>query len=279
MSKVIINLVAEGDSWFSVPAIPPGFTNIIEVLERFPSFTYSHENQRYSLVYKHAAIGRTLQDMVDAEQGNSNIERAFKRYRSTSQLGNVKALLLAGGGNDFLDKLDSLLNKNQQETTDKDAVNEAVKDAFNESMMEKFIEELREDYQYFINLCKNDRYNCKVVTLSYCYPKPQKNGHLGKIFARKGYNKADIRKKICKIMIDNYLETLLKDLANENEGSFYYVASHEKVKEKYYIDEIHLDLEGCRIVARAIEEKLNEIFFPTKNVSGNVKTKKAKNTK
>ena len=255
MSKVN-NLVVRGDSWFSVPAIPPNLTNIIEVLGRFPLFTDSHDNQRYFLVYQHAAKGTTLRDMVNTEKGNHNIEKVFIKHRSRGN--KVKALLLAGGGNDFLNKFNSLLDQYQQGRTGKNA--------FNEDRMEKFIEKLKGYYQYFIDLCNSDEYNCKVVTLSYSYPSPQKGGLLGEILTGKGYNTVDIRKKICKSMIDDYfVGALLENLVNKNKKRFYYVSSHELVGPGEYIDEIHLNPKGCRIVAQAIKGKLNEIFFTTNN--------------
>ena len=251
MSREITHLISVGDSWFAYPDTP-FTTNIMAVLKNLSSFTDSHANQVYEIVEHQAASGKTLQQMVEHEKGSQNIENIIKRRKTTNQLGNIKALLLAGGGNDFLNDFSSLLK------TYKPGM--SSQDAFDEEKMSLLIGKLKNHYQYFIDLGK--KHECAVISLSYCYPIPRPNGFLDKIFKNKKYPDENIRKYICRLSIGKYFVPMLDSLCSKigNQYLFYYVPSHKKVVEEYYRDEIHLNRKGCKKIALAIEDKLDEVF-------------------
>jgi hypothetical protein len=88
--KVKDVLLAEGDSWFSYPGL-----DVISALESRLS-----NNVRY-VAFSAAKAGDTLEAMAYDAEELQGYAREFKKVKDAGRQGDVKAILLSGGGNDL----------------------------------------------------------------------------------------------------------------------------------------------------------------------------------
>jgi hypothetical protein len=86
-----LNLLAQGDSWFSIGAIPPTrTTNVLQEIRL----------QRSAVAVNCAAPGAVLRHMVDTMRAP-----VFKQLLSGNVAHHWHAILISGGGNDLIDAL------------------------------------------------------------------------------------------------------------------------------------------------------------------------------
>lgn len=268
-----INIIAEGDSWFSYPeepwVIPILGMRSTDVLARF-----MYRARKYQLVRGGALAmrGESLAKMrAKEEKGEAILEELKKlnNVNNTDQEYHIKAMIFSGGGNDLIENLNNIILYKK----DVKLSNPEARVCLDRNALGTLKERVKNDYQYFINLCKN--YNVKLITHTYYYPNPTKGGArlLGgmlkvtdpwfkKEFEGKGYEgEIDLQKDICKYLIKDYFIPLLKELKKTNQSDFDFVNVTEiGLKEKDQLDEIHLNASGCIKVAKAFIKKLNGYF-------------------
>ena len=256
-----INILAEGDSWFSMPGAPALLsalfsgvnvvtTDVLAQFVRIPS--------RYQLFKEgsRAHKGDTITEMVNHEADKNTLATDFEQAPESEP---IRAMLFSGGGNDLLVQLPAILNQKDPQDPQKPYVNEK---AFNGVK-----QEIQDGYRFFIKLCKDN--NAKLISHTYYspdldYPPPHRDPDvdLKRKLTGKGYTDPEDWTEICRQLIEDRFVPLLNELKNEYPSDFDYVGVHELPLEDDRRDQIHLSLKGCKEVAQAFVDKLDEHFPP-----------------
>lgn len=160
-------LVAEGDSWLNL---------------RGPDLEEALESQGYK-VKSDAKAGARLQEMITDEQ----LEKL--RAMLNKVQGSPQAMILSGGGNDFLDRFDRCLHPREY-AVDNDNV--SIEKMFNESGLESVLKELKELYRKWfdeVSKCMTREWpktRIPILIHSYACPSIDEKGLVRCYFFRKG---------------------------------------------------------------------------------------------
>ena len=193
-------LIAEGDSWFDYP-----FHDVLSDLEDLYAFDVESVAHHGDSVEEMAYSGGQLDDFS-------------RRVEKTLRTGvKPRAILLSGGGNDVAgDEFAVLLNHARSSIS-----------GLNESVVDGIIQErVRDAYVTILaaitQICKSQiGSTVPIIIHGYDYPVPDGRGFLGGFgplpgpwlepgFRDKGYSDMNVRKGICKDLIDRFNEMLAK---------------------------------------------------------------------
>lgn len=277
-------IIAEGDSWFALPHIPPHASNILhyfhlEATKGSKQYIIVGENQgpggqqNFGTINGFAKYGHTSGQMV---KDIGKIKKVIQNAQAIKQP--IKACLFSAGGNDLIESfqkgkiLKSYPGRDKYQNPKQVIYQGATKD---------IIKTVEKNYQIFINLCQ--KYQIKMIAHSYYYPAPERGGFrfldispkfavlagpwFEPEFDKKGYPKNSIRNNICKSLIVNYFVPMLEQLEKKGNGTFCFIRSHtilENFRKKsqiknMHLDEIHLRATGCKVLAKEYKKKLIEL--------------------
>ena len=279
VSKVTV--IAEGDSWFSIPHIPPHASSALHYfnlkastgsLQYMLAGRNSHcGQQRVGSPTSFARYGHTSTRMVrDIREIRKKILECQKANKP------IKALLFSAGGNDLI----GLFQKGKiLKTYPGKSKYREPKQVIHQGDLKDLIKTIKKNYQIFIDLCK--KHEMKMIAHSYCYPAPDQGGFrlidispefpilagpwFEPEFEKKSYPRGSIRNNICKILIDDYFVPMLVQLEKNNKGTFYFIRSHTILKKYHtqasikniHLDEIHLKAKGYQILAQEFRKELD----------------------
>ena len=238
-------LVAEGDSWFSLPGS--------DVLDELEDLGYDMESVAHP--------GDTVESMAYLEGQIKKLARVLNRIATRNDT--PRAILLSGGGNDIAgDGLAFLLNHKY-----------ANLDTLNEEMVKGLIDvRLFAAYDRLVTLI--DELNMRlfersvrIVVHGYDYAVPDGRGFLGgwwilpgpwlkPAFNRRGYEKLSENRKTIRKLIDRFNLMLVK-LANER-PSVRYVNLRGTLRAAFphhrqdWGDELHPREQGFELIAKEI---------------------------
>jgi hypothetical protein len=223
-------IVAEGDSWFS---LPPWYQRTL----------MSHLQLSYP-INNVAHMGDTLEDMMIQGQ-----------YLPYLQTGRVKFLLFSGGGNDFLGSLTACLNLFDVDHADPSDAPYYLTPFFDQSL--KRIDQL---YRFLAGQVHQISPNTNLIVHGYDYATPFANGvFLGKQMEGQGLYPA-WRKALCdaiiKLMIDRYNEEVLKPLSGFLPNFRYLDLRGKLIRQVEFFDEIHPRSAKVPLLAREFENVL-----------------------
>lgn len=263
-------LVAEGDSWFSYLG-----TNVIAALE---------DNHSYD-VEEVADRGDTLEEMAyDKNQINELIKCLEQLKDDKIRPG---AILLSGGGNDFVSALPAILNYNQPNCEDHSVLNEKImnqvidnrfknayktlidcitkksKQVFNTDIP---IPILIHGYDYFVPNGREVDFDGligemgEVVVRAWRHfkeGKPWYGPWLKPVFEKKGYNDLTQNTDTIKKVVDRFNKMLFN--LKEEFNHVHYVDVRGCLTEKDWSDEIHPTEKGFEKAAGKFEKKIKHI--------------------
>lgn len=223
-------VVAEGDSWFRLPALPGVPHTSVDLLtgggERITNLAH---------------WGDTLDEMLQKGDFWSYID------------GGSDILLFSGGGNDVLGggELATMLNQYNSDYADPKFAKYYVRDDFYDNLR-RVADNLESG---LIKPMRDRKANKKIIMHGYDYAIPQENGPwLGSPMYFRGLDPiyhADLCRAIVRLMIDAY-NTQLKAFAGRYPDTFIYVDLRGVVKADQWWDELH----GRESAAKSIAAKL-----------------------
>ena len=238
-------LVAEGDSWFSLPGS--------DVLDELEDLGYDVESVAHP--------GDTVESMAYLEGQVKKLARVLNRLATRNRT--PRAILLSGGGNDITgDGLAFLLNHRYAEL-----------ETLNEEMVKGLIDvRLFAAYDQLVSLIDelNTRLfgrSVRIVVHGYDYAVPDGRGFLGgwwilpgpwlkPAFNRRGYEVLSENRKTMHKLIDRF-NRMLEQLANERQsvryvdlrGTLRDISPHHR---QDWGDELHPRERGFELIARKI---------------------------
>lgn len=136
-------IICEGDSWFDYP--DPG------LLEHIFDGLKNNDKSSQSVIWgvvNIANAGDTLKEMIEQ---STTLKSILKQYKD-----NIKCVLLSAGGNDIIDKLDGILDKN----------------GINEDKLKEVMEGekgLKKHYQNMIHIIYSNLGNNKIPIFTHSY--------------------------------------------------------------------------------------------------------------
>ena len=213
-------LVAEGDSWFSFP-------NGIDVVNRLRQYGAEVESV--------AEWSHTLESMAEHEEQREGFRRALTRIGDKQAV--PRAVLLSGGGNDFIDKLPSFLNPNGPQG-----------DPIDDHLLDKFIGHLQSKYHMWLNFvtdaCKrtfDTKTPVPILVHGYGYVVPN-GAWLQPLFKAAGYTNLAQNSTTMRGLIDRFND-MLKEVAKDREH-VQYVDLRPTLTDGDWQDEIHPTFDG-----------------------------------
>jgi hypothetical protein len=221
-------LIAEGDSWFRLPELPPIVPEtLIDLLQgEFPTINLAH-------------WGDTLDDMISQRQFWSFIES-----------GSSDVLLFSGGGNDVLGagELATFL-----ELFDVDHARPQDAPYY---VKEKFYKNLKSvigKYDALLSAIESRAPHAIVLAHGYDYAIPRINGHwLGGPLTERGIDPIDhaaLGRAIIKLMIDAF-NVKLQSLETSHPENFRYVNLRKTLLPQDWWDELHPTTRGAKKLER-----------------------------
>ena len=238
-------LVAEGDSWFDTPFAP----DILDTLERF-GFD----------VEECARASHTLRCMAQSKNQKNDVKELLLKLgkRGTPP----KAILLSGGGNDFVDHLPTLLN----DTNPNDPI-------LNQKAVNKFLKRLKVDFvswlKFVSDTCDDVFGKSNPIPIyfhGYAYVVPDGRGFLpfkswlkGK-FKRKGHTSLEQNIQAMEHFVDLF-NGMLSDLCEIN-SRYHHIDLRKELtndSSRYkddWNDELHPTRAGYKKVTRKFEKAI-----------------------
>jgi hypothetical protein len=226
-----IRIVAEGDSWFQHPG-----PNVLDVVDQLTN---------YFNIRSLAAAGDVLTRMVRVND-----------YTPTIQKEKARVLLLSGGGNDILGKLDALLAPVSSEQN--------VKAAFSPEFFNR-VRDVANLYRAIFSVVARELpKEVIVVTHGYDYIVPRSSGPwIGPKLASKGLRSRAAQREAIRFIIDSFndaLRAVAKDFPR-----VYVVDLRGTVRENQWYDEIHPDNDAFQQIALKFMGQIQDALGPRPN--------------
>ncbi len=233
-------LVAEGDSWFDFPLS----ADIVDVLRDFGDDVKSV-----------ADPGHTLKDMARNREQHKEFKKALKELVKIDAV--PAAVLLSGGGNDFVKKLGSLLRPYNSGAA-----------ALDQAKVKTFIKKLRANYNIWLDFvmdaCEAAFSKNIPVFHGYAYVVPNgepdalsKGPWLKPAFEYLGHSDLAQNTKTMKHLIDQF-NKMLEDLANRRKH-VHYVNLREELTDNDWFDELHPAWGGVHKVVIKLRSEIAKV--------------------
>ena len=217
-----IRVVAEGDSWFQHPG-----RNVLDVVDQL----FNHYN-----IFSLAAAGDVLSRMVRAND-----------YIPAVKQEQARVLLISGGGNDLLGRLDSVLVAAGD--------NKDPRSYFGTEFVRR-LNNLANLYRAVLSTASTELPDdVIIVTHGYDYVVPLSGGPwLGPKLAAKGLRSTQLQREAIHFIIDSFND-MLRRVARDF-PRVYVVDLRGTVPEDGWYDEIHPDNEAFQQVALKIQQQI-----------------------
>lgn len=256
------NIIAEGDSWFTIGGLRlrnPWFSNILYTL-RF---------QKDTLILNLAEPGDTLKHISSIPK-NHHLKFAIEEHSSHPW----NAILLSGGGNDLIDKVHTLVF-NRLERVGKTIHH--PKDYCNQEAIDNFLNNIENHYRRLAAI--RGSHDIPMVIHTYDYPTPNDSpsrffgiGLLGP-WLYPSLTNAEIPKKdwipLSDYLFDQLAEHLLRLAIGPNKISNFHVVDTRnsliRARKNHtgesgdWLNEIHPNKNGYKKIARLLEQRLKLI--------------------
>ena len=234
-------LVAEGDSWFDFQVS----ADIVTVLGDFGDDVKSV-----------ADPGHTLKDMARTKEQHKEFKKALKDLAKLKTV--PAAVLLSGGGNDFVKKLGSLLRPYNPGAA-----------ALDQAKVKTFIKKLQSNYNMWLDFVMDAcemvfSKNIPVFVHGYAYVVP--NGEpdaftqgpwLRPAFENQGHTNLAQNTKTMRTLIDQF-NSMLEGLANRRKH-VHYVNLREELTDNDWFDELHPAPDGVRRIVIKFRSEIERV--------------------